>query len=120
MLLMVMWIRSYWAVDRIERHSKTGEFVLVHWLGNVYVAFNDFTGTPPTPVRWKLQTARKFSPVSDRGVDIGTPYWFLMAFAATIGYLPWVRWRFSLSTLLIVVTLIALLLGMISIRKTRI
>jgi hypothetical protein len=43
------------------------------------------------------------------------PYWFLAGFAAMLAAAPWFRWskRFSLRTMLIAMTLIAVLLGMI-------
>jgi hypothetical protein len=45
---------------------------------------------------------------------IQLPYWFLtLLFAATAG-LPWIRWRFTLRTLLIATTLVAVLLGLIA------
>jgi hypothetical protein len=41
------------------------------------------------------------------------PHWFLAVAATTLAYVPWLRWskRFSLRTLLIVTTLVALVLG---------
>ena len=41
------------------------------------------------------------------------PHWFLVLVVATLSALPWFRWRFSLRTLLIVTTLIAVALGAI-------
>jgi hypothetical protein len=40
-------------------------------------------------------------------------YWFAAAFPAAIGAMPWLRWRFSLRTLLIGMTLVAVGLGSI-------
>jgi hypothetical protein len=40
------------------------------------------------------------------------PYWFVLLVTAGIGSVPWIRWSFSLRTMLIAVTLIAALLGL--------
>ena len=45
--------------------------------------------------------------------SIMVPYWFAAVFAATLAGVPWIRLRFSLRTLLIATTLVALILGMI-------
>ena len=42
------------------------------------------------------------------------PNWFLILIAATLSVAPWLKRRFSLRTLLIAMTLVALLLGMIA------
>jgi len=51
----------------------------------------------------------------DRSI-VFLPYWFLAIAMATSASLPWVsrcRWRFSLRTLLIATTLVAVVLGLI-------
>jgi hypothetical protein len=40
------------------------------------------------------------------------PYWFVLLLAAIVGTVPWIRWSFSLRTMLIAVTVIAALLGL--------
>src|SRR5215213_3399771 len=40
-------------------------------------------------------------------------YWFLISAAICVGIAPWLRWRFSLRTLLIATTLVAVVLGLI-------
>jgi hypothetical protein len=45
------------------------------------------------------------------------PYWFLVILSAFItavtGWLPWKRWRFSVRTLIVATTLVAVVLGLI-------
>ena len=41
------------------------------------------------------------------------PYWFATLFFTVLATLPWFRWRFSLRTLLIATTLVAVVLGLI-------
>jgi hypothetical protein len=44
---------------------------------------------------------------------VAMPYWFLVALIAVTAAVPWLPWRFSLRTLLIAMTLIAVVLGAI-------
>jgi hypothetical protein len=41
-------------------------------------------------------------------------HWFLITITATIAALPWIKWQFSLRTLLIVMKLSALFFGAIA------
>ena len=41
------------------------------------------------------------------------PYWFVLLLAAAFGVAPWIRWQFSLRTMLIAVTVIAALFGLV-------
>jgi hypothetical protein len=50
------------------------------------------------------------------GLQIATPHWFFVAVGTSLAAAPWIRqfrWRFSLRTLLIATTLVALVLGAI-------
>jgi hypothetical protein len=39
--------------------------------------------------------------------DVSLPYWLLVFSAASVSAVPWIRWRFSVRTLLIATTLVA-------------
>ena len=41
------------------------------------------------------------------------PFWFLVMLSAAVGTIPWLTYRFSLRTLLIATTLVAVVLGLI-------
>jgi hypothetical protein len=43
---------------------------------------------------------------------VAMPHWFPAAAAVTVAAVPWLRWRFSLRTLLIATTLVAVVLGL--------
>jgi hypothetical protein len=45
--------------------------------------------------------------------ELIVPYWLPVALTAALASAPWVRWRFSLRTLLIATSLLALLLGLV-------
>ena len=50
-------------------------------------------------------------PVGPPGMAM--PYWSLVVSVSFPAVIPWIRWRFSLRTLLIVTTLVAVVLGLI-------
>ena len=49
----------------------------------------------------------------DSNIWVTVPTWLLVSLFAAFAALPWLRWRFSLRTLLIATTLIAVVLGII-------
>lgn len=58
--------------------------------------------------------------VESRGIFytafVGIPHWFLALLLIGLAYLPWLPWkplRFSVRTLLIVTTLVAVVLGLV-------
>jgi hypothetical protein len=46
-------------------------------------------------------------------VVIAIPHWFAIVSAGILAAIPWIRWRFSLRTLLIAMTLVAVTIGAI-------
>jgi hypothetical protein len=48
------------------------------------------------------------------GFELVLPHWFVVGIVATLTSIPWLRWQFSLRTLLIATTLVAALLGLIA------
>src|SRR5688572_26181570 len=125
-LLIVLWVRSYWRGDvfgfgfpRYRQAYVQSEF------GMFYV------GTLPGELRQRFQSWR-----IDRGLDRGIlytnalgfgvarasgspiiimPQWFPAIASGFIATIPWVAWsrRFSLRALLIATTLVAAALGLI-------
>lgn len=71
-----------------------------------------YLNTPNLKYRWDPLglTARS---VGAGATGVMMPHWFVVLVVATIAALPWLRWRFSLRTLLIATTAVALALGAI-------
>jgi hypothetical protein len=135
LLLMALWARSYKWAEIIVRHVSTTQIRIDSGAGFVAIKFSDKTLRP----KWINMYADHFVgfathtyatefPASNRKTKIWghfqfslkhrglcVPYWFLSlsAAAAAAASLGWLRFRFSLRTLLIGVTLIAMLLGLI-------
>ena len=126
LLLIVLWVRSHGAEDRL-----TGNFAGSHWF-RVYsshgclVYYVPGTPGPPSMYAWQPNFGSEFwleaSDVRIASVPrvrlhreedwITLPYWFLVGLCAVVAAAPWLRWRFTLRTLLIAMTLVALVLGL--------
>ena len=125
-LLIVLWVRSY---NRTETVSKTNKnlisttfesgYGLAYFIrsydsavvfGNPFEAAEEsgwkysIVSGPPHKLGWKSDAKLLIVPV---------PYWWPVLLAAAFATAPWLRWRFSLRTLLIATTLVAVVLGLI-------
>jgi hypothetical protein len=125
-LLIVLWVRSYWRIDALfglgsarQYFAVGSEDGVVSVTGNpnllsLFSATNwqlqDFLpGPKPAPSRilgFHYKTSQR------QGTRLRLPIWFLVIIAATAATAPWIR-RFSLRTLLIATTLVAVVLGLI-------
>jgi hypothetical protein len=112
--LIMLWVRSYIWTDEfpvraarlvISQQGRAGSL-------NLHI---------PGPITFRYDGNEVYLPNSFWGFGrtagmVAAPYWFPVAIVATIAVLPWMRelkWRFSLRTLLIATTLVALVLGLI-------
>jgi hypothetical protein len=141
-LLIALWVRSYWYRDaRIMYLSGSRWIHVVSMLGQSAWAFADspwgkptanqsgdnvltraaFTeGEPveaiPDSIRLPLRDTLLFHWQSyDDGKLLTVPYWLPVFASSAFAIAPWIRWtrRFSLRTLLLATTLVAVVLGVI-------
>ena len=118
-LLIGLWVRSYWRNDivmspRTMSISQVGTLNCLisentmlpgwRWHSIILTKCDEPGNTKPTRWMWI---------VADKHVQLGFPYWLPVILSATVATLPWIRptKRFSLRTLLIAITLIAVVLG---------
>jgi hypothetical protein len=129
-LLIALWVRSYWvydvfgeaasAADEFSIHSSGG-YIGVLWGVNfrwgkdqmkwVYRSRPSDASTLRMPSPW---LPKYWNETTYRVLDV--PHWLtasLVAFCAVASWLPWWPDRFSLRTLLIATTLVAVVLGLI-------
>jgi hypothetical protein len=122
-LLCVLWVRSYTTRDRwtsgIGIHCITGStvngrlrFSALHW-DNTAPSLVIHSSEPVTinstrETLWAFHF-RRFSSHN----YLSVPIWFAILFSAALSITPWLYWRYSLRTLLIVTTLIAVVLGVV-------
>jgi hypothetical protein len=136
-LLISLWVRSYWWVDmlfsqggndEVGVESICGEISLIKFLssndaqvalprrfsvGSVVVDDVDRARLPETFLGFGY--SRWIKRWSSHGRELCIPHWFALAFLATFAVSPWIQCsnRFSLRTLLIATTLVAVVLGLI-------
>ena len=129
-LLCVWWVRSYWwwdgaGFDAGSLESPLGVGSIQGRIEAIYIP-----RTPVTFGEWKQQSYGITNDnIEQRGSALGAfsaifagggysmivPHWFLFLFSAMLSIVPWLRqlsWRFSLRTLLIITTLVAVVLGL--------
>jgi 4-amino-4-deoxy-L-arabinose transferase-like glycosyltransferase len=131
-LLIALWARSYWWVDGINGQLTENYAIGIGSMpGCIGINIRREPERPLLP-RWTLTTVEterwmttfhrpKHSRhsrlwgafIAERSL-VAVPYWFatmLIFIPTTFVAAPFLRWRFSLRTLLIVTTLVAALLG---------
>ena len=122
-LLIVLWVRS--CSKRVFVYYREGTTATgVSSQADGLVAFWNSSPYSHFGFGWALRTFKpdKFGDTStsrftwdnSRGFKrIGVPHWFAVLAVTSLAVGPWIRWRFSLRTLLIATTLIAVVLGLI-------
>jgi hypothetical protein len=65
-------------------------------------------------IRWPrlAKNAYVMSKPGSNHYEVIVPYWLLVLSTAALAAAPWIKWRFSLRTLIIVMTLVAVVLGL--------
>jgi hypothetical protein len=132
--ICVLWVRSYWSLDLVTRVSSNSmQTTFGSQMGVVYVAhfdaFRAYRGTsnPYASHGWKYKThapyAIKLPFTWERDADsflINAPHWSIACVAVVISVLTAIPWRFgrfvprqfSLRSMLVATTLVAVVLGL--------
>jgi hypothetical protein len=122
LLLIVLWVRSYWWSDLyIAQLSSQRYFGIGDTNGRTFFGTARSVGHPAwTLIVEPSENRAEYFPRIDEsvyagGVDLYLPNWMLVILTATLAAAPWISWskRFSLRTLLIATTLVAVVLGLI-------
>jgi hypothetical protein len=130
LLLIALWVRSNWWADYLQvNNGKLFDFYIEAQRGELFVCF----GPPVNASSW-IDYGHHEVEMYYRNFDytvvgfyfgndemfpgifiIDLPFWFLVPATAALAAGPWIHWsrRFSLRTLIIAMTLIAVLLGLI-------
>jgi hypothetical protein len=126
LLLIALWVRSYDVADFVwgPVHS-TRAFTFDSIRGRLVLTTSIAPpGTSPMPLEYGSDRGgRDFLDFKGNvlgfylwrdafSVMIVIPYWFLALATAALTATPWLRWRFSLRTLLIGMTVVAVVLGL--------
>jgi hypothetical protein len=126
-MLILLWVRSNWYADEywitVPFHRGLGFFSADN-LASITIERRDpdprlfFNGYQSHDVNLNANLRPKthlgFCISREANISfIYFPYWFSILLVTTLAALPWLRWRFSLRTLLIATTLVAVVLGLI-------
>jgi hypothetical protein len=134
LLLGAFWIRSCWQIDQIVLPITSSSCLSIGSMpgccgGGIVPISSVQRGMPPpfwdsgSTAEWLSipKSSRPYDPSRllgaffANGEGVVVPYWFAIFIFASVGVTPWIRWskRFSLLTVLIGMTIVAVLLGLI-------
>jgi hypothetical protein len=125
-LLIVLWVRSLRAEDRLTGNFAGSHVFRLYSSRGCLVYYVPSPPGPPSDYFWRFTFGSEFwLQVSDSRLAsapqvhlrapekwVTLPYWLLVGLSAVATAGPWFRCRFSLRTLLIATTLVAVLLGL--------
>src|SRR5262245_28994916 len=138
-LLVVLWVRSFWKCDELKWQRNGTNLSFTSFRGRIggfgmdwdgdpqgityenweigkdsQVDYNDGTGRP-LPSFLGFRSSWVSAPIPLDTSTLVVPYWFPTFASAVAALAPWMRhlkWHFTLRTLLIATTLVAVLLGL--------
>jgi hypothetical protein len=118
-LLIALWVRSYWFFDDelyyVDGNNRGWYVDSIH--GGV--TFVTSMHSPTDPGKWRGYGAWNPGPLgfdqfsTSRSSSFRVPYWILCVGASSFVSIPWMCKRFGTRTLLITTTLVAIALGII-------
>jgi hypothetical protein len=136
---MGMWVRSFYAHDMLKGHFGDKGAIMIYSIPGRLVWYAGTPGTKDSPTSdmypWSITSCAMGqigSPLANQGLlnDLGLaapalyiqvslvmlPYWFLVLMSGSLAMLFQLRWpwRFTLRSLFIVTTFLAVVLGMIA------
>ena len=117
-LLCVLWVRSHWWENWVAYRTGTNVYGVSMRQGGIRAtkikttARGWYVGRVPADDSWQWKPHSQFDVIERLGVlYIYIPTWFVVAMSVVLASTPWLRFRFSLRTLLIATTLVAVVLG---------
>ena len=123
--ICVLWVRTRHTLYAVGWEWSSGNYVVVTpctgEIGFEFAHLKTSTGSARFQVySFALDKEQRRSQLRNfqltktpTGIRGGIPLWFLVATSAILAVIPWVRWRFSLRTMLIATTLFAVGLGLV-------
>jgi hypothetical protein len=126
-LLIVLWVRGYWWVEQLPVPIPGNHVIGLATMPGVFaVVIDPNWGRPPWTTgsnpadEWLAAGGYDHSRVwgffGIQATAVIIPFWFSLVIVVSIATIPWARqlpYRFSLRTLLIATTLVAVVLGLV-------
>jgi hypothetical protein len=125
-LLIALWVRSYWRHDyvnwmptanrQVEVFAIQGRLVFGTWVQTTFVTWRHYSN-PVADKQGALRIIKSYENAFGFAIvkpSLVVPYYFLVLVTGVVAVAPWLSMsRFSLRTLLIATTLVAVVLGLI-------
>jgi hypothetical protein len=121
-LLVVLWLWSYWHTETVERISLKRIIKLSSAMGYFCLSYdgNPRWGIWGGGTQWEFTEDRPTKPnygnfIRGSEIEVQVPFWLIAICTAAVIGIPWIPWskRFSLRSLLFATTLVAVVLGLI-------
>lgn len=122
-LLLVLWVRSYWRWDFIQYEGVVVTREATAQNGFVFFS-EQYTQSKG---RWRLGSAAQDYPAelrphfaidwydnSPKDIGFVFPLWLLILPFAILAMAPWISWKFNIRQLLAITAVFALLLGLLA------
>ena len=131
LLLIVLWVRSYWRLDMLQVTLVSGnKAILMSCQGAMRLSCRSAILVSGSQPMWNLTSHPTTEVIIAKpdsvfgfqakrtagGYSMTAPHWFPILLAAPLAIAPWIRQRarrFSLRTLLVATTLVAVVLGLV-------
>jgi hypothetical protein len=123
LLLVVLWVQGYWRTQSIKLRKPPLGCSVWSGRGAIAVSFSNHIRVNESdrfvyetyPIGRDRTTLLGFDyqPGSSISWTIFIPNWFTIGLIGVLGAISWIPWRFSLRTLLVVTTLVAVGLGVV-------
>jgi hypothetical protein len=121
-LLVMLCVRSYWRLQILEKRSGSQAVQISSVIGRIAVAHLDpritlgrsyLSVAAGDAADWRKGRVLGFAYHDDGLVRAFiAPHWLPALLAAALAVIPWYSWQFSLRTLLVATTLLAVVLGL--------
>jgi hypothetical protein len=106
--LVALWVRSYWAGDGVVVSLPAASHLeIVFSGGRVCCTYYHFS----SPDWFGAEKWLWISDLPDSAM-LFFPIWFPVLLTSMLAAAPWIKWRFSVRTLLIGLTVVAAILGL--------
>ena len=127
-IAVAFWTRSYWRKDSISwKYSAAGRLTFESRSGTFAIGHSDPRASyVPETVSWNSYSVEDYKdfPITASRAGFGwythawtetqelhVRYWVLLAFAAFVAAIPWMKWRYSLRMFLLASTVFAVMIG---------
>jgi hypothetical protein len=123
LLLIVLWVRSYWTCDIFTRIDGEQITTVKSNRGALFLAritTRQTIGQKTRSTGWSYSNNEAMDPAATLWgnatytVSTTVAYLAIVLVVAAVSSVPWIQWRFSLRTLLLTMTFEAILMGLLA------